>query len=104
MESLIISLEDNLKELYRKAIDADKYIDELKKQGHGKFGRIFKDDSGFESTATKFMPYLEETAEQILSIKESNQTPAMQKNAIESVVKKLHLLHTTLGNFKSAIK
>ncbi len=104
MENLINSLEENLKELYRKAIDADKHIDSLKQQGKGKFGQIFKDDSGFDVQAKKFMPYLEETAEQILSIKESTQTPAMQKTAIESVVKKLHLLHTTLADFKGALK
>ncbi|GAA0300663.1 prephenate dehydrogenase [Psychrosphaera haliotis] len=104
MESLIVSLEENLKELYRKAIDADKSIDELKKQGHGKFGNIFKEEAGFNCSAKKFMPYLEETAEQILQIKESNQTPAMQKNEIESVVKKLHALHSTLTEFKGAIK
>ena len=104
MESLINSLEENLKDLYRKAVDADKYIDELKKQGHGKFGTIFKEEAGFSTSAKKFMPYLEETAEQILKIKESNQTPAMQKNEIESVVKKLHLLHSTLAEFKSALK
>ena len=104
METLINSLEENLKELYRKAIDADAQIDALKAQGHGKFETIFKNDSPFEVDAKKFMPYLEETAEQILSIKNSNLTPSGQKDQIEAVVKKLHLLHTTLSEFKQATK
>ena len=104
METLINSLEENLKELYRKAIDADSQIDALKAQGHGKFGTIFKNDSIFDAEAKKFMPYLEETAEQILTIKNSNLTPSGQKDQLETVVKKLHLLHTTLAEFKQAVK
>ena len=45
MENLINSLEDNLKELYRKAVDADNLINELKKQGHGKFTAIFPEQN-----------------------------------------------------------
>ena len=104
MENLINSLEENLKELYRKAIDADAQIDALKAQGHGKFETIFKSDAPFQAEAKKFMPYLEETAEQILAIKNSNLTPAGQKDQIEEVVRKLHLLHTTLSEFESAVK
>ncbi len=104
MDAVINSLEDNLKELYRKAIDADHFIDQLKKQGKGKFGQIFKEDAGFDTTSNKFMPYLEETAANILAIKESEQSASQQKQQIELVVKQLHLLHTTLADFKTAIK
>jgi primosomal protein N'' len=104
VENIINSLEENLKELYRKAIDADKTIDALKKQNKGKFGKIFKEDVGFTASANKFMPYLEEVAEQILALKESNKTAAMQQSDLENIVKKLHLLHTTLAEFKAVVK
>lgn len=104
MENLISSLEQNLKELYRKAIDADSQINELKKQGHGKFDAIFKDSKLFVVKADKFMPYLEETAEQILNLKNSEQDAQNQQPEIELIVKKLHLLHQTIGNFKGVLK
>lgn len=104
MQNVIDSLEQNLKELYRKALDADQTIDELKKQGHGKFANIFKDDSLFTAKANKFMPYLEETAEQILKLKDSDTSPEQNKSELEAVVKKLHLLHSTLSEFKQAVK
>jgi len=104
VENLISSLEQNLKELYRKAIDADSQINELKKQGHGKFDAIFKDDTLFDTKADKFMPYLEETAEQILSLKNSELNAQTQQADIELVVKKLHILHQTIGNFKGVLK
>lgn len=104
MENLINSLEENLKELYRKAIDADAQINELKKQGHGKFTAIFADDTLFDLKADKFMPYLEQTAEQILKLKESGAAAQDNQKEIELIVKKLHLLHTTIAEFKTAIR
>lgn len=103
MEKVILSLEENLKELYRKAVDADAQINELKKQGHGKFESVFKGNELFSVNANKFMPYLEETAEQILDLKSADLTTAENQKALEAVVKKLHLLHTTLSEFKAAV-
>lgn len=104
MENLINSLEDNLKDLYRKAVDADNQINELKKQGHGKFSAIFAEQNLFEIKADKFMPYLEHTAEQILKLKESTGSAEQNQQQIELIVKKLHLLHTTLADFKQVLK
>lgn len=104
MENIISSLEDNLKELYRKAIDADNRLNELKKSGHGKFSAIFKDSNLFTAESDKFMPYLEETAEQILTLKNSDQDLEQAKAEMESIVKKLHLLHKTIADLKIALK
>ncbi len=104
MENIINSLEDNLKELYRKAIDADKQLQELKKSGHGKFGAIFKQSELFVTKSDKFMPYLEETAEQILNIKNADADLSSSQADIEKVVKQLHLLHKTIGELKTALK
>ena len=83
MENLINSLESNLKELYRKAIDADGQINELKKQGHGKFSAIFAESELFLIKADKFMPYLEETAEEILQLKNSEESVETNKEKID---------------------
>jgi len=104
VENLINSLEDNLKELYRKAVDADNQINELKKQGHGKFSAIFPEQNLFAIKADKFMPYLEQTAEQILALKGSELPLEQNSQEIEVIVKKLHLLHSTLAEFKAALK
>lgn len=104
MKKLINSLEENLKDLYRKAIDADEKINQLKKQGQGKFEAIFNKQQGFNTSANKFMPYLEEVAESILVIKQSDTSVEQQKEQLEVVVKQLHLLHLTIANFNEATK
>lgn len=104
MENLIDSLENNLKDLYRKAVDADNMINELKKQGHGKFSAIFPEQQLFDIKADKFMPYLEHTAEEILKLKESQGSAQQNQQQIELIVKKLHMLHTTLADFKAMLK
>lgn len=103
MENIVNGLEENLKTLYRKAVDADLQINELKKQGHGKFESIFKQTELFAVQSNKFMPYLEETAENILKLKGFDNL-AQHQAELERVVKQLHLLHKTLAEFKAAIK
>lgn len=103
MENIISGLEENLKSLYRKAVDADRQIDALKKQGHGKFGSVFNQQAVFDTQANKFMPYLEETAEKILKLKETGDLTSHQSE-LEIVVKQLHLLHKTLAEFKTVLK
>jgi primosomal protein N'' len=104
VENIVSSLEENLKELYRKAIDADNRLKDLKKSGHGKFAAIFKDSNLFTAESDKFMPYLEETAEQILTLKNSDKDLSDAKDDIESIVKKLHLLHKTIADLKNVLK
>lgn len=104
MENVINSLENNLKELYRKAIDADKSLVELKKQGHGKFTNVFTNSKLFTAQSDKFMPYLEETAELILKLKNSDQNPNDNQQQIELIVKQLHSLHTTLSGLQQLLK
>ncbi|NVK23294.1 MAG: prephenate dehydrogenase [Gammaproteobacteria bacterium] len=104
MENLINNLEINLKELYRKAIDADNQLNELKKQGHGKFSAVFADSGLFSVQADKFMPYLEETAEDILNLKNSKEDVVKNKEKIEKIVKKLHLLHTNIAQLSQAVR
>ena len=47
MQAIIEKLNENLKVVYRQALDADKKLDELQQQGHGKFTALFTKDAGF---------------------------------------------------------
>ena len=50
------------------------------------------------------MPYLEETAEEILSLKNSDNDVTANKEKIEIIVKKLHLMHTNIANLSQLVK
>ena len=57
METLLNQLELNLKELYRKAVDADAILQQLRQQGHGKYQQVFVNDGLFQTQSEFFMPY-----------------------------------------------
>ncbi|WNO60165.1 prephenate dehydrogenase [Rheinheimera sp. MMS21-TC3] len=101
MDKLLDQLDGNLKELYRKAVDADAMLEQLSQQGHAKHQRIFVDNSTFQSTSNRFMPYLTETAEQVAAMRLSQQ---FNTATLERVVKQLQLLHKTLADFRQAVK
>ena len=100
MEQLLSQLDANLKELYRKALDADGIWDELQQHGHAKHQAIFAADQLFQVQRPRFMPYLSETAEQVSAIR---QTQQFNTATLELVVKQLQLLHKTLNEFKTAL-
>ncbi len=100
METLLNQLELNLKELYRKAVDADATLQQLRQQGHGKYQQVFVNDGLFQTQSEFFMPYLSETAELIYLIRQSGQfnTATLQK-----IVLQLQTLHKTLAEFRTAL-
>ena len=61
---VIEKLKQNLQSAYRKSIDADGKLDELKKAGHVKFNRIFSADEGFTTSSNRFQPYVQELADE----------------------------------------
>lgn len=101
MDTLLTQLEQNLKELYRKALDADAVLEQLRQQGHGNFNHVFSNDGLFQSQADHFMPYLTETADQIYAIRQTGQ---FNTATLEKVVKQLQILHKTLAEFQAALK
>lgn len=101
MDTLLSKLEQNLKELYRKALDADTVLEQLRQQGHGKFQQIFADDGLFQCQSDHFMPYLTETADQIYAMRQAGQ---FNTATLEKVVKQLQVLHKTLAEFQAALK
>lgn len=100
MDTLLKNLDENLKELYRKSVDADALLDSLQQQGHGKYQHIFPQNGLFQISANRFIPYLSETAEQVAAMRHSQQfnTATLQK-----VVNQLQALHQTLTEFRNAM-
>jgi len=101
MEALLAQLDENLKELYRKALDADEVLAELAQQGQAKHQSIFNEDAAFKVQSNRFMPYLAETAEQIAAIRQSQQ---FNTATLQRIVQQLQLLHKTLAEFRTALK
>lgn len=101
MDALLNQLDANLKELYRKALDADAVLDNLQQQGQAKHQSIFQPGGLFQASSNRFMPYLSETAEQISAIRQSQQ---FNTATLQNIVKQLQLLHKTLSDFRTAIK
>ncbi|MBT0585348.1 hypothetical protein [Alteromonas oceanisediminis] len=102
MDALFQQLTENLQLIYRKAIDADKAIDDLQRQGKGKFTTIFDADSGFTTRAKRFSPYMEELAVDIQDLKALPQDEL--PTALPPVVKKIELMFVTLNDFKAVVK
>lgn len=100
MDKLLEQLDNNLKELYRKALDADTLLDNLQQQGQVKYQSIFSKDNSFQVSSNRFMPYLSETAEQIAAMKQSQQ---FNTATLQNVVEQLKLLHKTLADFRQAL-
>lgn len=100
MEEVINKLKENLQLIYRKALDADKQLDALNKDGKGKFTVIFGEDTEFSSRSKRFLPYVEELALEITSL-EANEN--QRTELLPTVVKKIKALLVTLEQFKSTI-
>ncbi|CCQ11138.1 hypothetical protein PALB_20120 [Pseudoalteromonas luteoviolacea B = ATCC 29581] len=97
MQSVIEHLNENLKQLYRQALDADQKLDELQRQGHGKFTALFQNDAGFRVEAKRFKPYVLDVAADVSALSESEQ---VDEEMLKKTVAKLQQLHSLLASFK----
>lgn len=97
MKTVISELNNNLKVLYRQAIDADSKLDSLQQQGKGKFSTLFNKDSGFTIEAKRFKPYVLEVASDVESLSTQDE---IDQEALKSTVIKMQHLHQLLASFK----
>ncbi|QFU24607.1 prephenate dehydrogenase [Shewanella eurypsychrophilus] len=98
---VIEQLKENLQSAYRKSIDADGKLDELKKAGHVKFNTIFSQKEGFSASSNRFKPYVQELADELDKLPtDPDKLPA----ALATFVKKLATLIQTLQAFKEQAK
>ncbi|MFC3033613.1 prephenate dehydrogenase [Pseudoalteromonas fenneropenaei] len=97
MQAVITQLNENLKLLYRQALDADQKLDELHRQGHGKFTALFQAEAGFQVEAKRFKPYVLEVAADVAALAESQE---IDQQHLAQTVQKLQQLHNLLASFK----
>ncbi len=102
MNKIITALNENLRVVYRKAIDADNALDSLKASGKGKFQHIFEENAGFATKSNRFTPYVEEIAGEVALLSKVEEEELSEK--LPSIVKKLELMLTTLHQFKQTLK
>jgi primosomal protein N'' len=102
MDAIHAQLQDTIQTLHRKAIDADKILDQLQHQQKGKFVAVFAKDSGFTTEAKRFCPYIEEIAQDWQALKAANDEDA--KAALPALVKKIEVALVTLQQFKTTVK
>ncbi len=97
MQTVIEKLNDNLKIVYRQALDADNKLDELQQQGHGKFKALFTEEAGFSFEAKRFKPYVLDVAADVEGLSKAEKIDEQQ---LALVVKKLQSLLQLLATFK----
>lgn len=97
MNSIISELNNNLKVLYRQAIDADSKLDSLQQQGKGKFSTLFNSESGFAIEAKRFKPYVLEVASDVENLSTQDD---IDQAMLKSTVIKMQHLHQLLASFK----
>jgi primosomal protein N'' len=102
MENILNKLRENLQVIYRRSVDADEQLKLLRKNGVGKYGKIFSDKSEFNVSSKQFLPYVEEVANNIEQLPQLSDQE--QAAALNNIVKKIHLLLTTLDQFKQSLK
>jgi hypothetical protein len=101
MNKIIEALNENLRLIYRKSVDADTALNSLQASGRGKFEAIFSDGSGFTTRNKRFGPYVEELAGEVAHLQDADQESI--NNALPSLVKKIELMLSTLAKFKKSI-
>lgn len=99
MKNILPHLDNNIQEIYRKALDADAQLNELKKQGMGKFSAIFEQNSLFNCNEKSFLPYVAELTEDIAKFRESE-----DQQQLTTILKKMELLYQVLGSMKNITK
>lgn len=101
MNKVIQALNENLKVIYRKAVDADAQLHKLQTSGKGKFNTIFGEGTGFTTRAKRFGPYVEEIAGEVAPLVEADESVLTQ--SLPGIVKKIELMLTTLEQFKKTL-
>lgn len=101
MNKLISALNDNLRVIYRKAVDADAALNALQAKGKGKFKTIFEAESGFKTNSKRFGPYVEELAEEVSCLSTIDEEQLGE--ALPPLVKKIELILSTLQQFKKTL-
>lgn len=102
MQNIIEKLRENIQLTYRRSVDADAQLEALLQKGIGKHGQIFLKSAGFEIESRFFLPYVEELVKRLESLQNVEVDKCQAE--LEVLVKQIHLMLTTLDQFKQSIK
>lgn len=101
-ETVLKHLQENVKIIYHKAVDADKQIELLREQKKAGFAQIFSADTAFKNHSDTFLPYVEELAADLQEIQTDDEEH--YKKLLPNIVVKIELLFKMLTTFKSNLK
>ncbi|WP_026959523.1 MULTISPECIES: hypothetical protein [Aliagarivorans] len=102
-QQVIKQIQTNLKEIYHKAVDADRVLKQLSEQGHGKFNALFDEESLFKTHEREFLPYVEELASDLVLLEECEDEEHFVSQ-LKQTVAKLEQMHLLLAQFKDVAK
>lgn len=101
-QQAIAMLQTELKQLYRKCVDADQKLDKLRREGLAKFANLFGEDSPFSSDGRHFVDYLPELA---ADLEELPSAPNEQwPHRLKSLLEKIQAMHQLLEQFKQSLQ
>ncbi|WP_019617109.1 hypothetical protein [Psychromonas ossibalaenae] len=101
-ENVVKQLQENVKIIYHKAVDADKQLEILRQKDKASFAQVFSADSAFKNHSSTFLPYVEELAADLQEIQTDNEDH--YKTLLPAIVVKIELLFKTLSSFKVNLK
>lgn len=96
LQQLHDTLQSDLQTVYRKAIDIDQRLDELEKEGNGKFESVFSENSPFTMKAKRLLPYIEELAGDLELLLQETQLEL----PLQTYLAKLQHVHQVIARFK----
>jgi len=101
-ETVLKHLQENVKIIYHKAVDADKQLEQLRADKKAGFAQIFTADTAFKNHSDTFLPYVEELAADLQAIQTDDEDH--YKKLLPNIVVKIELLFKMLATFKSNLK
>src|SRR5690554_5280791 len=94
-------IEDALKAIIPFAQQADEIIEALNAEKKAKFSAIFPSDSLFQTSSTRFLPYLEELDRDYQALPTDIHDPAFEP-LLKTLVKKMELIQRILQDFHNS--
>ncbi|MBW8192551.1 prephenate dehydrogenase [Neiella marina] len=100
-QQVVIKLQEELKGLYRKCVDADNKLSQIRAQGMGKFSALFGEESPFDVQSKTFSDYLAETAADVAAFEQMSADDVEQwQDRLAKILTKLQAIHQLLAQFK----
>lgn len=99
-QRVVKQLQENIKIIYHKAVDADKQLQALREQKKAVFEQIFSTDTIFRDHSNTFLPYVEELAADLQAIETAADDSYQQ--LLPEIVIKIELLFKMLNSLKAS--